>query len=175
MDRLTLRPARETDVPALLEIYNYYVRCTAVTFDLEPAEPQDFARKLKTIQAAYPCLVAERDGVILGYAYAGPFVGRAAYALSVETTIYLDPDHRGEGIGRALYTRLERELAEQGILNLYACIGYPETPDEYLTTASAEFHAAMGYRLVGRFRKCGRKFDRWYDMIWMEKFIGDHP
>ena len=93
----------------------------------------------------------------------------------METTIYLHPDHRGEGIGRALYTRLERELAEQGILNLYACIGYPETPDEYLTTASAEFHAAMGYRLVGRFRKCGRKFDRWYDMIWMEKFIGDHP
>ena len=63
----------------------------------------------------------------------------------------------------------------QHILNLHACIGYPETEDEYLTKNSVEFHAHMGYRMVGKFHKCGYKFGRWYDMVWMEKMLGDHP
>lgn len=171
---LVIRPALEEDVPALLEIHNYYIAHTAVNFDVEPVSREDFTRRLRRTQEQYPFLLAEQDGVIAGYACAGPFVGRAAYAQSAETTIYLHPAYLGRGIGRALYTALERDLIQRDIRNLYACIGYPEAPDEYLTTASADFHAAMGYRLVGRFRKCGRKFNRWYDMIWMEKFIGEH-
>lgn len=73
-----------------------------------------------------------------------------------------------------LYEELEQELAKMGILNLYACIGYPEAEDEYLTKNSAQFHEHMGYTKVGEFHKCGYKFQRWYDMIWMEKMIGTH-
>ena len=86
----------------------------------------------------YPYLAAERDGTIVGYAYAGPFVGRAAYDWSVETTIYLDRAVRRQGIGKALYTALETVLGAMGILNLNACIGYPDPEDEYLTRSDDE-------------------------------------
>ena len=122
----------------------------------------------------YPYLTAVKDNEILGYAYAGPFVGRAAYDWSAELTIYLAPKKRKQGIGKKLYKALEQALAESGIQNLYACIGYPEVPDEYLTKNSAEFHEHLGYTKAGQFHKCGYKFGRWYDMIWMEKLIGDH-
>ena len=122
----------------------------------------------------YPYLVAELDGYVVGYAYAGRFVGRAAYDWSVETTIYLDRGMRGRGIGRRLYGALEEALKDMGVLNLNDCIAYPEKEDEYLTRSSAEFHARLGYRLVGEFRLCGYKFGRWYNMIWMEKLIGEH-
>lgn len=120
----------------------------------------------------YPYLVAEQGGKIQGYAYAGPFVGRAAYDWCCELTIYLDPDARKCGIGRMLYEALEQRLKAMGILNLYACIGYPEQEDEYLTKNSADFHAHLGFQEVGRFHNCGYKFNRWYHMIWMEKIIG---
>ena len=81
---------------------------------------------------------------------------------------------RGRGIGRRLYGALEEALKDMGVLNLNACIAYPEKEDEYLTASSAEFHARLGYRLVGEFRLCGYKFGRWYNMIWMEKLIGEH-
>ena len=77
-------------------------------------------------------------------------------------------------MGRMLYEALEAALKEMGILNLYACIGYPDTEDEYLTRNSADFHKHLGFEKVGEFHKCGYKFDRWYSMIWMEKIIGEH-
>ena len=107
-----------------------------------------------------PALVCSRTG--------------AAYDWGVETTIYVKKDCKRGGIGRKLYTALEKVSAAQHILNLNACIGYPEVEDEYLTRDSAHFHEHLGYRLVGEFHKCGYKFGRWYDMIWMEKLIGDH-
>lgn len=78
------------------------------------------------------------------------------------------------GIGRKLHDALEQALQEQGILNMNACIAYPSTEDEYLNKNSVEFHTHMGYRLVGEFYKCGYKFHRWYNMVWMEKLIGEH-
>ena len=78
------------------------------------------------------------------------------------------------GIGRKLYDCLEKLLKEQGILNLNACIAYPRSEDEYLTKNSVEFHTHLGYRLVGEFYQCGYKFNRWYNMVWMEKQIGEH-
>ncbi len=78
------------------------------------------------------------------------------------------------GIGKMLYTELERRLKEQNILNVYACIAYPERDDEYLDKNSAQFHKHLGYRRVGTLRKCGYKFGRWYNMVWYEKFIGKH-
>ena len=118
--------------------------------------------------------VAEKEGEILGYAYTSDFVGRVAYDHSSEMTIYLDETKRKMGIGRKLYSAIEEICKAQNITNLYACIGYPETEDEYLTKNSAEFHAHLGYRLAGKFYNCGLKFGRWYHMIWMEKIISTH-
>ena len=123
----------------------------------------------------YPYLVAEVDGRVAGYAYAGAFVGRAAYDWACELTIYLDPEARKCGLGRALYGAMEKALGAMGVLNLYACIGYPRGgDDEYLSSNSADFHAHLGFEKIGTFTACGYKFGRWYDMIWMEKIIGQH-
>ncbi len=173
-EKIVIRNAETGDVQRLLEIYSYYVRNTAITFDVEVPETDRFASHMEQIQSRYPFLVMERDGRIEGYAYAGPFKDRAAYDWSCELTIYLDPDVRKKGLGRMLYERLEKCLARMGILNLYACIGYPQREDAYLTRNSAEFHAHLGFVLCGSFHSCGYKFGTWYDMVWMEKQIGQH-
>lgn len=170
----TIRNAVIEDASRILEIYNYYVKNTAISFDYEtPALDEWIARMVRTM-SRYPYLVVEENGVIQGYAYAGSFVGRAAYDWSCEMTIYLDHNVQKCGMGRKLYETMEQELGKMGILNLYACIGYPDKDDEYLTTNSADFHAHLGYTRVGMFHKCGYKFGRWYHMIWMEKIIGKH-
>ena len=112
--------------------------------------------------------------MIEGYAYAGVFKARAAYDRSCEMTVYIDNSAVGHGLGRMLYEALEAELNKMGMLNLYACVAYPDTEDEYLTYNSFEFHKRMGYVKVGTFNKCGYKFGRWYSMVWMEKLIGEH-
>lgn len=89
-------------------------------------------------------------------------------------TVYIDHTAQKCGLGRKIYASLEAKLKDMGILNLYACIGYPEVEDEYLNKNSAEFHAHLGFTKVGEFCKCGYKFSRWYNMIWMEKIIGVH-
>ena len=171
---ITIRDAKKADAGRLLAIYDYYVRNTAVTFEYVTPSLQEFEKRMERIEAFYPYLVIERDGVTEGYAYAGVFKDRAAYDWSCETTIYLDRAARRHGLGEILYQALETKLAAMGILNMYACIGYPETEDEYLTRDSALFHERFGFRKIGEFHKCGYKFGRWYDMIWMEKTIGEH-
>ena len=171
---LIIREARMSDAPRLLEIYDYYVRYTAVSFECTTPTPEEFEARMRKTMVRYPYLVAEQDGRVVGYTYAGPFVGREAYRYSCELTIYLDRTQTGCGIGRRLYEALEAELRARGFLNLYACIGLPEEEDEYLTGNSADFHAHMGFRLAGTFHHCGTKFGRWYHMIWMEKLIGEH-
>ena len=173
MDRI-IRPAKPADAQSILEIYAYYIENTAITFEYDVPSLAEFRQRMINTMKKYPYLVIEQEGEIQGYAYAGPFVGRAAYDWSCELTIYLDPEVRRKGLGRKLYGELEKRLARMGILNLYACIGYPETEDEYLTRNSAEFHAHLGFVLCGRFNRCGYKFGRWYDMVWMEKQIGEH-
>lgn len=120
-------------------------------------------------------MVAEREGAISGYAYAGTFKNRAAYRWAVETTVYVREDLKKMGTGRELYAALEKILSMQNILNLNACIAYPcEAEDPYLTRDSVQFHEHLGYQFVGQFHWCGYKFGRWYHMIWMEKFLGGH-
>lgn len=170
----TIRSASPADTERLLEIYDYYVKNTAITFEYATPSVSEFKERMKKTMQKYPYLVIIKDGRIAGYAYAGAFVGRAAYAWSCEMTVYLDHNAQKCGLGRKIYTALEDELRKMGILNLYACIGYPENDDEYLTANSADFHAHLGYIKVGEFHKCGYKFGRWYNMIWMEKAIGEH-
>lgn len=170
----SIRVATPDDAGALLAIYTPYVTNTAISFECEAPGLSEFQKRIENTLKRYPYLLAERDGEILGYAYTGPFVGRAAYAWAAETTIYLKEDKKKMGIGRALYEALEKVSRAQNILNLNACIGYPEAEDEYLTGNSVQFHGHMGYRMVGEFHKCGYKFGRWYNMVWMEKLLGEH-
>jgi len=166
-----VRSASPADAERLLEIYAYYVEHTAISFEWETPSEEEFRRRIEKTLQAYPYLVLEEDGRARGYAYAGPFKERAAYRYSCEVSIYLARDARGRGNGRRLYQALEKELAVRGIRNLYACIADPIEEDEYLTRDSERFHRHMGYETVGRFHGCGRKFGRWYNMIWMEKRI----
>lgn len=174
MDGVVIRDAALEDAEHILEIYAYYVENTAITFEYEVPPLAEFRERMKDIMKRYPYFVLEENGRIRGYAYAGAFVGRAAYDWSCELTIYLEPTARKCGFGRRLYEVLEAALKRMGIRNLYACIGYTEIEDQYLNQNSAEFHAHLGFETVGEFHKCGCKFGRWYDMIWMEKIIGEH-
>ena len=168
-DGIVIRNATVDDAVALAAIYAPYVRDTAVSFEIEPPTSSEFAKRITRTLERFPYLVVEWDGVVAGYAYAGPFKERAAYDASVELSVYIAESFQGRGVGRALYTALERELALRGKTNLYACIAYPPAEDEYLTYASVRFHERMGFSIVGRFHGCARKFGRTYDMVWMEK------
>ncbi len=174
-ETVSLRVAAPSDAAALRAIYAPYVTNTAVTFEYEVPTEAEFAARIRRTLEMYPYLVAERGGEILGYAYAGPFKTRAAYAWSVETSIYVRGDQKRSGVGRTLYAGLEDILRMQNILNLNACIAAPAQPDAYLTRDSIAFHTRLGYRLVGEFRQCGYKFGHWYNMVWMEKHLAEHP
>lgn len=174
MSEMIIRSATTEDAARLLEIYAYYVENTAISFECEVPSLEEFKNRIAATLEKYPYLVLEEDGLIRGYAYAGIFKGRAAYDHCCEVTIYLDRDSKRHGFARALYEELEKELRKIGIINLYACIADPISEDEYLTKNSEQFHQHMGYAKVGEFHKCGYKFGRWYNMIWMEKMIGEH-
>ncbi len=173
-DRTTIRIATPADAERLLQIYASYVTDTAISFEYTVPSVTEFRARITNTLQKYPYLVAEHNGQIVGYTYAGPFIARAAYGWNVETTIYLQKDKKKAGIGRALYEALEKALTLQNILTANACIGYPETEDEYLTLNSIQFHEHLGYRMVGVFHQCGYKFGRWYHMAWMEKHLGEH-
>ena len=170
-NEIKIRPATEADAAEILSIYAPYITDTAITFEYDVPTLEEFTGRIRHTLKKYPYLVAVRDSEIIGYAYAGVFYGRAAYDWSAETTIYVKKGCRHGGVGKLLYQALETALKAQNIINLYACIGYPEIEDKYLTKNSAQFHAHLGYRMVGEFYHCGYKFDRWYNMVWMEKLL----
>ena len=172
--QVIFRKATVADAPELLEIYSYYVKNTVITFEWDVPSLEDFQSRIKNTLKRYPYILAIIDDKIVGYAYAGPFKSRASYDWCVETSIYLHKDERGHGVGKKLLLQLEEILKKMNILNVNACIAYAEPEDQYLKNASFRFHQKMGYRVVGQFKKCGYKFNRWYDMVWMEKWIGDH-
>lgn len=171
---IRIRVASEEDAKALLAIYAPYVIKTAITFEYEVPTLEEFRGRIRHTLQKYPYLVAEQNGKILGYAYVSPFKERAAYDWAVETSIYVEETLQHAGVGGRLNRALEAVCGAMGILNMEACIGVPEVEDEHLTRNSVEYHAHIGYRLVGEFYKCGYKFGRWYNMVWMEKMIGEH-
>ncbi len=164
---LQIRSARESDAAALVSIYEPYVADTVITFEYTVPSVEEFAGRIRETLKKYPYLVAEVDGEAVGYAYASSFKARAAYDWAVETSIYIRMDMRGKGLGGRLYRALEDVLLKMGILNLNACIGYPN-PE------SVGFHERHGYKTVGHFSKCGYKLNAWHDVVWMEKFLGEH-
>ncbi len=174
MKPIEIRTARIDDTCDILKIYAHYIKNTAITFEYEVPTEKEFAGRIEHTLKRYPYLVAVEGERVIGYAYAGPLKERAAYGWSVETTVYVDKDVRQSGVGRMLYEALENELKCMGILNMYACIAEPIGEDEYLTKDSPKFHQRMGFEVIATFHQCGYKFGRWYNIIWMEKFIGEH-
>ena len=167
MNKVHLRPAVPADAPALLKIYSPYVLETAITFELTVPSPAEFRERIQSISAAYPYLVAEEEGRILGYAYGTRFKGRAAYDWAAETTVYVAQDARKRGVGSLLYGRLLPLLAAQGVQKAYACITWPNMP-------SVAFHQRMGFVEEGRFLRCGYKLGQWRDVIFMGKDLGNY-
>ena len=168
---IVVRKARYEDVQPMLDIYRPYVQGTAITFEYAVPTIDEFTERLAKTTAKYPWLVAEVDKRVVGFAYASTFKDREAYRFDVETTIYVDEGSHLQGIGRALYEALERELHARGVVNMYACVATAPTFDKHLPDASLRFHERMGFKPVGTFKHCGIKFDTWYDITWYEKSL----
>lgn len=171
-----IRNAREENAAALLEIYAPYVLGTAVTFEYEVPSEEYFRERIRTISEEWPYIIAEVGGVPVGYAYAHQLRERKAFCHSVETSIYIRDDFHGQGLGRRLYAALEERLRLLGVTNEYAVVavpdGFPDVrEDPYLTTGSVSFHERLGFRIAGDLHRCGTKFGRHYDVLYMEKFI----
>lgn len=168
-----VRPGAEGDLTALTDLYNQYVRETAITFDttaLTPEErrpwllshPVDGPYRLMVATAATATGNFEQSERILGYATSSPFRAKPAYATSVETTVYVAPDAGGRGIGTLLYTALFEALAGEDLHRAYAGIAQPNE-------ASTRLHQRFGFRHTGTYREVGRKFGRYWDVAWYEK------
>ncbi|MDO5861288.1 MAG: GNAT family N-acetyltransferase [Thermoplasmata archaeon] len=163
---MIIRPVVPEDVPSMLRIYGGYIG-TPVTFETSLPSGDEFLSRLLSVTAEYPWLVCE-DGGVVGYAYAHRLMGRAAYAWSAETSVYVDADRRSEGIGRMLYAELLDRLRGMGVVNAFACITSPNPESE-------GFHASMGFRKVGAFERSGFKDGSWHDVAWYQLDLVDPP
>ncbi|MCR4656675.1 MAG: GNAT family N-acetyltransferase [Lachnospiraceae bacterium] len=166
---LAVREVQTTDAERLVEIYSYFVKNTAVSFEYMVPSAAEFEKRIIKIKEKYPYLVCTADGRLTGYAYAGRYNTREAYNWTVTTSIYVDREYRRQGIGSFLYDELEKRLKEQGIVNLLAAVAFSEKEDEYLSHDSIRFHLSRGYEQVAHMRSVGKKFDRWYDLLWFQK------
>lgn len=152
-----IRVATPNDAAQIAAIYNYYIANTAITFEETPLTPGEIASRIEDIGARYPWLVFERDGAILGYAYAGRFAPRSAYRFAVETTVYVASGRGRGGIGTILYRALLDRLRAQG---LHCAFGLIALPNEQ----SVRLHEKCGFVKVGELAEVGRKFERWIDV-----------
>jgi phosphinothricin acetyltransferase len=163
---MVIRPGREDDLVQLNELYNHYVRETPITFDIEPITMEQRLEWFGHYDGGrHRLLVATADDRVLGYATSSPFRPKAAYETSVEASIYLAPDATGHGIGTALYSRLFDELDGEDVHRAYGGITIPNP-------ASISLHERFGFAVVGTYTEQGRKFDRYWDVVWYEKRLG---
>lgn len=154
-----IRFAREEDAAAIAAIYAPEVLETAITFEIEPPSIDETRRRIADTLRQYPWLVCERDGEVLGYAYATTHRTRAAYRWSVDVSVYLHRAARGRGLGRALYTSLFAILPQQGFASAHAGITLPNP-------ASVGLHESMGFAPVGVYPGVGHKLGAWHDVGW---------
>ena len=161
---MMIRPVQLSDAAAIREIYQPYVTETASTFEVDVPTVQEFESRITKTLPQFPYLVAEVDGKVMGYAYASTYYARAAYDWTTELSIYVVKEASGQGIGSALYTALEEELQARGYLRFLACIAVPND-------ASIAMHEKRGYVQVAHFPKIGYKFNKWHDVVWMQKTI----
>ena len=156
--KATIRPARPADSNEIAAIYNHYVLNSHCTFETEIVSAAEIQQRIRETHAlALPWLVSVSSDKVMGYAYASKWKGRCAYQFSVESTIYIDPGHTGEGIGLPLYTALIETIRN---LPMHAVIGGIALPNE----PSIRLHESLGFRKVGHFEQVGYKQDRWIDV-----------
>jgi len=167
MDKPRIRVASEADVPAITAIYADAVLTGTATFELEPPKEAEMTARMQSlVQAGYPYFVAEHDGAVAGYAYAGAYRPRIGYRYTVEDSVYLAPQARGLGIGGALLARLITSCEAAGFRQMIAVIG------DSGNAASIRLHAAAGFVPAGNFKDVGYKFERWIDTVLMQRALG---
>ena len=171
---MIVRQAEIADAEDILDIYRPYVEKTAITFEYTPPSIDEMENRIIERKGKYPFLVLADEDEVVGYAYLSPFKERDAYNWSAETSIYLRLNQRGKGLGSMLLHALEGEAKKMNLLSLDACIAIPRGKTEHLTDQSMKFHEKRGYRTVAHFPSSGYKFGEWFDMIWMEKELGEH-
>ena len=164
---MLIRAAQPQDLAVITAIYDHAVRHGTASFELEPPDAGEMTRRYETLRrGGYPYLVAEIDGELLGYAYAGPYRARPAYHWSVEDSIYVAPQSHRRGVGRALIERLIADAEAAGFRQMIAVIG------DSANTGSIELHRCAGFRMVGTFDNVGFKFGRWLDSVLMQRPLG---
>ena len=162
-----VRPSRDDDIAAIAAIYGHHVLHGVASFEEAPPGDAEMARRRSDILArGLPYLVAERDGNVVGYCYAGPYRPRVCYRFTLEDSIYIDPGEVGRGIGRALLGNVIERVTELGYRQMIAVIGGSET------IASIRLHAALGFAPIGTFPAVGFKFGRWIDSVYMQRPLG---
>jgi phosphinothricin acetyltransferase len=163
-----VRPAAVADLAAITRIYAQAVREGTASFEIDPPDTAEMQRRFEALQAGgYPYLVAECDGTVAGYAYAGPYRARPAYRFSVEDSVYVAPGRQRGGIGRALLASLIEAAEAKAFRQMVAVIG------DSANTSSVELHRAAGFRLVGTLENIGFKFGRWLDSVLMQRALGE--
>lgn len=165
---LLLREAEAADLEAMRAIYAEQVLTGTASFELVPPEPEEFARRRAAVRAAgLPWLVAEAEGRLLGYAYAGPYRPRPAYSFTVEDSVYVDPSARGRGVGRALLAATIEAATAAGCRQMVAVVG------DSANQGSIRLHEALGFRRLGAFEAVGFKFGRWLDTVLLQRPLGE--
>ena len=164
---ISIRPAELSDIPAITRIYAHAVLHGTASFELEPPDEAEITQRYTALLSGrFPYIVAEIEGEVAGYAYAGPYRARPAYRFTVEDSIYIDPAMQRRGVGRALLERLLVEAEKEGFRQMVAVIG------DSNQNPSIALHEALGFRMVGTFEAVGYKFGRWLDSVLMQKALG---
>jgi phosphinothricin acetyltransferase len=165
---LQIRPTTPADLPAITAIYKHAVLTGTATFELEPPDLAEMTRRYEALmEGGFPYIVATLDGVVVGYAYAGPYRPRPAYRFSVENSIYLDPAAQGKRIGTQLLQVLITESEKRGYRLMVAVIG------DSANAASIGVHTRAGFKMVGTHENVGLKFGRWLDTVLMQLPLGE--
>lgn len=161
---MEIRSGGAQDLPALTALYNHFVVRTAITFDTAPFQPAARREWLQQFALTGPhqLFVAIKDGRLAGYAHSTRHRAKPAYAVSVETTVYVDPAQQRSGVGAALYEHLFAALSGEDVHSAFAGIALPNP-------GSVAFHKRFGFTEIGVFHEVGRKFDRFHDVLWLEK------
>jgi phosphinothricin acetyltransferase len=168
MTSISIRPAGPADIPAITRIYGHAVRHGTASFELDPPDEAEMARRQSVLlDGGFPYLAADLDGALAGYAYAGPYRPRPAYRFSVENSVYIAAQAQRRGLGRALLNALIEASAARGFRQMIAIIG------DAAQTPSIELHRAAGFQMVGAIEAVGFKHGRWLATVIMQRALGD--
>ena len=162
-----IRTINLEDASAIAAIYNYYIKETVVTFEEDLINEAEVKNRIEKVTQKFPWIVFEKDGEILGYAYANTWRERIAYRFSVEVSVYLNHEIRGKGIGQQLYSHLLETLKKEGYQQILGGITLPNSESE-------KFHEKFGFKKASHYKKVGFKFDQWHDVGFYQLDFSDN-